>query len=193
MINLCILIPALVGILSGILGYLLGKLTSKGNENNSDLFLQSDLNECRANSNNLLMKIQSLETDLANAKASAAVNLQSFVKSVDTISAGITAIPYNSDLAFSILGKKFKQDDLKVVEGIGPKIEELFQNAGINTWKSLSETPVEKLQMILEEAGDRFAIHNPSTWSKQAALAYLGQWKELKTWQDSLDGGKEKE
>jgi predicted flap endonuclease-1-like 5' DNA nuclease len=193
MINLCILIPALVGILSGILGCFLGKLTSKGNENNSDLFLKSDLNECRANSNNLLMKIQSLETDMANAKASAAVNLQSFVKSVDTISAGITAIPYNSDLAFSILGKKFKQDDLKVVEGIGSKIEELFQNAGINTWKSLSETPVEKLQMILEEAGDRFSNHNPSTWSKQAALAYLGQWQELKTWQDSLDGGKEKE
>lgn len=189
--SLCILIPALVGLLCGILGYLLGKLNSKGGKNNGSLSLQSDLDACRVNSKNLSAKIASLESDLATAKANASVNVQSFAKSVETISAGVATILYNADLAFSVLGKKYKQDDLKIIEGIGPKIEDLFHNAGIKTWKSLSETSIEKLQEILDKAGERFSIHNPSTWAKQAELAYLGKWQELKTWQDSLDGGKE--
>jgi len=77
------------------------------------------------------------------------------------------------------------------VEGIGPKIEELYHNAGIKTWKELSETTVEKSQAILDEAGERFSVHNPATWSKQAELAYQGKWQELKDWQETLDGGKE--
>ena len=86
---------------------------------------------------------------------------------------------------------KIKHDDLKIVEGIGPKIEELYHNAGIKTWKALSETPIEKSKEILIEAGERFFIHNPSTWAKQALLAYQGKWQDLKDWQDSLNAGKE--
>jgi hypothetical protein len=54
----------------------------------------------------------------------------------------------------------------------------------------MSETPTEKLQEVLNSAGERFSIHNPSTWAKQAQLAYEGKWAELKKWQDELDGGK---
>ena len=189
--SLCILIPALVGLISGLLGYLLGRMNSKGGDNNGSLSLQSDLDACRANTKSLNAKIASLESELVVAKASANANVQSFAKSVETVSAGVATIPYNADLAFSVLGKKWKQDDLKIVEGIGPKIEELYHNAGIKTWKSLSETSVEKSQAILDNAGERYAVHNPSTWAKQAELAYLGKWQELKDWQDSLDGGKE--
>jgi predicted flap endonuclease-1-like 5' DNA nuclease len=187
----CILIPALVGLISGILGYLLGRLFSKGGDNNASLSLQSDLDACRANTKNLSAKISGLEADLTSARASASANMQSFASSVATNAAGLAAIAYNADAAFSVLGKKFKQDDLKIVEGIGPKIEELYHNADIKTWKELSETPVEKSQAILDAAGERYKIHNPSTWAKQAELCYLGKWQELKDWQDSLDGGKE--
>ena len=31
--NLCILIPAIVGLISGILGYLLGKMSAKSSDN----------------------------------------------------------------------------------------------------------------------------------------------------------------
>lgn len=186
--NLCILIPAIVGLISGILGYLLGKMSAKSSDNS--LSLQSDLDACRANAKTLNAKIASLESDLVSAKASANANIQNFAKSVESVSAGVATIPYNADLAFSILGKKWKQDDLKIVEGIGPKIEELFQNAGINTWKKMSETPTEELQEVLNGGGERFSIHNPSTWAKQAQLAYEGKWAELKKWQDELDGGK---
>ena len=98
---------------------------------------------------------------------------------------------FDADLYASIFGKKIRQDDLKVVEGIGPKIEELFHAAGIKTWLALSETSTSKMQSILDAAGESYAIHNPGTWAKQSALAYQGKWKELKEWQDVLDGGKE--
>ena len=83
-----------------------------------------------------------------------------------------------------------KADDLKKIEGIGPKIEELFHNAGIMTFAQLSETSVETMEAILTEAGPRFSTHNPGTWAQQAGLAAAGKWAELKAWQDELDGGK---
>jgi predicted flap endonuclease-1-like 5' DNA nuclease len=188
----CILIPALVGLISGILGYLLGSsFKSKGGDNTANLSLQSDLDGCRANTKSLNARISALEADLSAAKASAKTNVQSFAESVATATAGVAAIAYNSDASFAALGKKWKQDDLKIVEGIGPKIEGLYHAAGITTWKQLSETPESKSQEILDGAGDAYKVHNPSTWAKQAEMCYLGQWSELKTWQDSLDGGKE--
>ncbi|MBK8582163.1 MAG: 50S ribosomal protein L27 [Flavobacteriales bacterium] len=83
-----------------------------------------------------------------------------------------------------------KADDLKKVEGVGPKIAELFNEAGINTFAELAATSVDKLKSILEAAGPHFASHDPGTWPKQAELAAAGKWDELKAWQDELDGGK---
>ena len=79
---------------------------------------------------------------------------------------------------------------MKIVEGIGPKIEELYHNAGIKTWKALSETSTEKSQSILIAAGERYSVHNPSTWARQAELAYHGKWQELKAgkWQEFTAG-----
>jgi predicted flap endonuclease-1-like 5' DNA nuclease len=187
----CILIPALVGLISGVLGYLLGKMFSSNGDNSGSLSLQSDLDACRANSKSLSARIASLEADLTSARASAKTNVQSFADSVATASAGVAAIAYDADKSFAVLGKKWKQDDLKIVEGIGPKIEELYHAAGIKTWKALSETSLEKSQSILDGAGERYAIHNPGTWARQSELAYLGKWQELKDWQNTLDGGKE--
>ena len=81
-------------------------------------------------------------------------------------------------------------DDLTKVEGIGPKIAEHFNAAGINSFAELASTSVDRLQEILTEAGPNFASHNPGTWPKQAELAAAGKWDELKAWQDELDGGK---
>ncbi len=182
----CILIPAVVGLVSGALGYLLGSsFGAKGGDNSASVSLQSDLDACRTNTKLLNSKITSLEADLVKAKANIPANTQSFVA---PLVAGIT---YDANASFAALGKKWKQDDLKIVEGIGPKIEELYHTAGIKTWKQLSETPVEKSQTILDAAGERYKIHNPSTWAKQAEMCYQGKWQELKNWQDSLDGGKE--
>jgi len=83
------------------------------------------------------------------------------------------------------------KDDLKAIEGIGPKIEEILNAAGINTFSELENADVEKLKSTLADAGNRYKSHNPSTWPKQAGMAAAGKWDELKKWQDELDGGKE--
>ncbi|MFT6319621.1 MAG: putative flap endonuclease-1-like 5' DNA nuclease/putative nuclease with TOPRIM domain [Granulosicoccus sp.] len=84
-----------------------------------------------------------------------------------------------------------KQNDHKVIEGIGPKIEGLLKDGGIKTWKELSESKVEDIQVILDAAGSRYKLANPSTWPKQAKLAADGDWTALKNYQDKLKGGKE--
>jgi large subunit ribosomal protein L27 len=87
-------------------------------------------------------------------------------------------------------GKKINQDDLKVVEGIGPKIEGLLHDIGITTWRELADAPVAKVQEMLDEAGPRYRIHSPDTWTMQAGLAADAKWAELEKLQDELDGGK---
>lgn len=178
----CILIPALVGLICGILGYLLGKMNSKGDDSLA-LSLQADLDACKANTRNLNAKISSLEADLAS-KASIS-SQQSFTAPASP------ALLFDAALATTVYGKKIKENDLKIVEGIGPKIEALFNAAGITTWRELSETSTDKLQSILDAGGENYAIHNPSTWARQALLAYQGKWQELKDWQEGLLGGKE--
>jgi predicted flap endonuclease-1-like 5' DNA nuclease len=83
-----------------------------------------------------------------------------------------------------------KIDDLKIVEGIGPKIEELCHGIGIYTFEKLANTPVEQLQDMLHAAGPRYQMHDPGTWPGQARLAADGKMDELKTWQDQLKHGK---
>lgn len=83
-----------------------------------------------------------------------------------------------------------KKDNLKVVEGIGPKIEGLLNADGIKTWIQLSQADLDRLRKILDDAGPRYRIHDPSTWPKQAELASDDKWDALKKLQDKLKGGR---
>ena len=80
-------------------------------------------------------------------------------------------------------------DDLTKVEGIGPKIAEIFQNSGIHTYSDLAEKTEEELKEILTDAGAKYASKNPASWPKQAKMASKGQWDELEEWQESVKGG----
>ncbi len=82
-------------------------------------------------------------------------------------------------------------DDLTKIEGIGPKIAEKLNEAGVNSYADLAGTDTDKIKEILAAAGGRFASHDPGTWSKQAEMAAAGNWDDLNAWQDELDGGKE--
>jgi predicted flap endonuclease-1-like 5' DNA nuclease len=82
-----------------------------------------------------------------------------------------------------------KPDDLKVIEGIGPKISSLLQAAGIMTFAQLAATDVSRLKEIIAEAG-LSALADPTTWPDQASLAAAGKWDELEALQDALKGGR---
>lgn len=87
--------------------------------------------------------------------------------------------------------KAGKADDLKKIEGVGPKAMEALVNAGIDTFEKVSETTPEKISEILTEASSRLSHLVTTTWPKQAKLAADGKWDELKEWQDNLKGGVE--
>lgn len=97
----------------------------------------------------------------------------------------------NSKTKNNTVAKKTK-DNLQKVEGIGPKIAELLTKAGITTFADLSVTKKTTLVSILEAAGSRYKMHDPSTWAKQAKLAAKGKWDKLATLQSELIGGKKK-
>jgi len=83
--------------------------------------------------------------------------------------------------------KVAKADDLKKIEGIGPKIAETLTAAGIATFAELAKAKSEKISEIIADVRGN---HVTDTWPAQAKLAADGKWDELKKWQDELDGGK---
>jgi len=82
-----------------------------------------------------------------------------------------------------------KPDDLKRIEGIGPKISELLIAGGVKSYAQLAASTPAELKAILEAAGPRYQMHNPSSWPEQGALAAKGDWDGLKALQDKLNGG----
>ncbi|WP_458628397.1 50S ribosomal protein L21 [Winogradskyella sp. PC D3.3] len=85
-----------------------------------------------------------------------------------------------------------KADDLKKIEGAGPKAAEALVAAGYETFEKVAKAKPEALSAVLSEASSRLAHIVTDTWPKQAKLAADGKWDELKELQDRLDGGIEK-
>ncbi len=88
--------------------------------------------------------------------------------------------------------KKSTPDDLKRIEGIGPKISGLLNDAGITTFAQLGKATPKKLADVLTAAGARFRLANPASWQQQAKLAAAGKTEELKKLQGELKGGVKK-
>jgi hypothetical protein len=79
-------------------------------------------------------------------------------------------------------------DDLKKIEGIGPKVAGLLNQAGITTFQQMVDTGAEKLESILDDAG--LQMIDADTWPEQAQLAAAGDWEGLAKLQEELKGGK---
>ena len=79
-------------------------------------------------------------------------------------------------------------DNLRRIEGIGPKFSQLLQQAGIQTFAQLAAADVDRLTQVLKDAGAPFA--DPTTWPEQAALAAEERWDALQALQDELQGGR---
>lgn len=81
-------------------------------------------------------------------------------------------------------------DDLKMIEGIGPKMEEVLNAAGIDSYATLAGKNVDELREILVAQGSRYKMFDPASWPEQATLASEGKWDELKVMRDTLQGAK---
>lgn len=84
-----------------------------------------------------------------------------------------------------------EEDDLKKIEGIGPKASEALVNAGVDTFAKLAAKTADEIKEILVNESTTLSHLDPTTWAKQSELAAAGKWEELKAWQDQLNGGKE--
>jgi len=79
-------------------------------------------------------------------------------------------------------------DDLSIVEGIGPKIEDLLRANGVEGFVQLAQLNADDLADILERGGPSFRFANPEHWPEQAALAVQNRWIDLKRRQRELIG-----
>lgn len=134
-------------------------------------------------------KITSLEADLEVCRESK-LSDNSSLKTASVPTEPIKISGYDADTAKEFFGKKIKEDDLTLVEGIGPKIAALMQEAGFTTWAKMGAASIEELQTVIDNAGERFSLHKADSWPMQAELAAQGRWEELKKLQDKLDGGR---
>lgn len=113
-------------------------------------------------------RIQALETEISPLKGAEKIDLAA------AKSAGIRIKHGN---------------DLTIIEGVGPKIDDLIKAEGITTFHALADSNPSTLQHMLDKAGSSYKIANPSTWPDQANLAANNRWTELKILQDVLVGG----
>jgi predicted flap endonuclease-1-like 5' DNA nuclease len=79
-----------------------------------------------------------------------------------------------------------EKDDLTKLSGIGPKLAEAMNNAGIKHYTQLAELSVETVAERLASSGIRYSKASAESWAKQANLASEQDWDGLKVYQATL-------
>ena len=87
-------------------------------------------------------------------------------------------------------GRRIEPDDLELVEGIGPKIAEQFRKNGLKTWADVAAAKPEQLKEVLARAGERFQMHDPTSWPEQCRMMTEHRWEELRKYQRKLSGAR---
>ena len=85
-------------------------------------------------------------------------------------------------------GGRHVSDDLTVLEGVGPRVSSLLNQAGIWTFAQLSAADPAHIREVLRAAG--LSMMDPASWPQQARMAADGKWDELKSLQEHLKGGR---
>jgi len=69
------------------------------------------------------------------------------------------------------LPKSEVKNDLKVIKGIGPKLEETLNSIGIIAYEQLAKITLKDLRVLLTKAGVNHKMYDLSGWKKQAKAA----------------------
>jgi len=89
-----------------------------------------------------------------------------------------------------VYDQKAAADDLTKIEGIGPKVAKILDEAGITTFDALAQADPSEVKKLLNDAG--LQMMNPEGWIEQADLAAKGNWNEFERLQGELKGGRRK-
>lgn len=76
-------------------------------------------------------------------------------------------------------------DDLTRISGIGPKAANLLHAAGIASYAQLAAASVAELQAILDQAGPRYRVVDPSSWPEKAQVALTTPVAEARPFADA--------
>lgn len=85
-----------------------------------------------------------------------------------------------------------RDDDLEIIEGIGPKVAEVLREAGVTSFLALAQLTPAQIKETLARGGPGFGLANPQTWGDQALLAANNRWASLAALQSALVGGRRK-
>ena len=118
-----------------------------------------------------------LTDELEQARADAA-ELQARVAELEA--AADAAADDDSDVAHATPGADAPPDVDSAREILGPKIAEVLIDAGIDSWRALAEADVQRLRLVLAEAGPRYRSRDPSSWPTQGRLLAEGRWQDFK-------------
>lgn len=74
------------------------------------------------------------------------------------------------------------KNDLKVIRGIGPKMEEALNEIGITSFEQLSTMTLKSINDALSAAGINTKIYNTKDWKAQSKIAIKGDLEVLSQW-----------
>lgn len=131
---------------------------------------------------NLSLDSNAADYQESSSASSGAIN--SSVVEVDNVESNLQQEP-----ELGVQNSTAQFDNLKKIEGVGPKVEEILNAAGFTTYADIKNSNRDEIKAILDAAGPRYKMHEPSTWPQQAELAERGAWEELTKLQDELMGG----
>ena len=102
------------------------------------------------------------------------------------------SITANGEMANAVEGYSAADDNLEVIEGIGPKIKEALVGAGIDSFAKLHSASEAQLKEALTKAEIRIPS-SMASWNKQAEYLVKGDMEGFKTYTDHLIAGREPE
>lgn len=138
-----------------------------------------------------LLKGRSNDTDTTNSHHTQTnTRPTAFPSRVTPSTSAIATQPSEPIITPLILPGDDHVDDLKRLEGIGPRIEKLLNDAGIKSYAKLATMDRDALKAILDAGGSQFKLHEPKSWPYQAELAAKQNWQRLKEYQDFLISGR---
>ncbi len=85
-----------------------------------------------------------------------------------------------------------KEDDLQLIEGIGPVTEKYLHKHDIFSYKDIFSLHVQDLEELIEKWWNKLATTSVTTWPDQAKLAHDKKWSELEEYQEILGKSKKK-